>query len=90
MNNKTKQTAVEWQFEQLFNSFESFINKGLTLDEYFSHNLKVREQAKEIEKEQMDKVAEEYWNEGASYMYDGKRKYESFEQYYNETYGGNK
>ena len=39
-----------------------------------------------MEKEQMDKVAGDWWNEGASYMYDGKRKYESFEQYYNETY----
>jgi hypothetical protein len=53
MSNETKQTAVDWQFEQLFNSFESFINKGLTLDEYFSHNLKVREQAKEMEYKQM-------------------------------------
>jgi len=41
-----------------------------------------------MEKEQMDKVAGDWWNEGASYMHDGKRKYESFEQYYNETYGG--
>ena len=44
-------------------------------------------QAKEMEKQQMDKVAGDFWNEGASYVYNGQRKYNSFEQYYNEEYG---
>jgi hypothetical protein len=48
------------------------------------------EQAKAMHKEEIEKVSEDWWNEGASYMYDGQRKYNSFEQYYNETYGGNK
>jgi hypothetical protein len=38
------------------------------------------------EKEVIDKVAGDFWNEGAGYMYDGKRKYKDFEQYYNETF----
>ena len=42
--------------------------------------------AKRREKQQMDKVAGDWWNEGASYMRDGGRKYESFEKYYNETF----
>jgi hypothetical protein len=79
MSNETKQTAVEWLEKQTHKSEWHSLKRG-----------EIFEQAKEMEKEQMDKVAEEYWNEGASYMYDGKRKYESFEQYYKETYAGNK
>ena len=47
------------------------------------------EQYEAMHKEEIEKVSEDWWNEGASYMYDGQRKYNSFEQYYNETFGGN-
>jgi len=70
-----KQTAVEWLEEQYYES-----EGKLTRHDF--------EQYKQMEKEQMDNVSVDWWNEGASYMYDGKRKYNSFEQYYNETYGG--
>jgi hypothetical protein len=40
-----------------------------------------------IEKEQMDKVSEDWFVEGCSHMNDNKRIYESFEQYYGKTYG---
>ena len=75
-----QQTAVDWQFEQLFNSFESFINKGLTLDEYFSHNLKVREQAKEMEKEQIIDAL----------LFGDVLSPNTAENYYKERFGGNK
>lgn len=39
-----------------------------------------------LEKEQMDKVSEDWWVEGCSHMKDKKRIYESFEQYYTSTY----
>jgi hypothetical protein len=77
-----KQTTVEW----LKDTLESFGNKHElqmswdTLDE-------VLEQAKAMEKEQMDDVAGDFWNEGAYYVHSGKRHFESFEQYYQETYG---
>ena len=74
-----KQTAVEWLAETL-----RFANKELYAEMYEDI-----EQALEMEKEQMDKVAGDWWNEGASYMHDGRRKYESFEQYYNETFNIN-
>ena len=72
-----KQTAVEW------------LQEGI--ESVMSHEQQMQviglfEQAKEMEKEQMDKVAGDWWNEGASYMHDGGRKYENFEQYYNETF----
>jgi hypothetical protein len=71
-------TSIEW--------LESKLDIILPLDFEWDRLGKAFEQAKEMEKQQMDKVAGDWWNEGASYMYDGKRKYETFEQYYNETY----
>jgi hypothetical protein len=53
MTNNKQQTAVEWQFEQLFNSFEKFNNDEYTFDEYLKRNLEIRAQAKEMEKERM-------------------------------------
>ena len=52
-----KQTAVEWQFEQLFNSFEKFNNGEYTFNDYLKRNLEIRKQAKEMEKEQMIEFA---------------------------------
>jgi hypothetical protein len=68
-----KQTAVEWLEQILYNKEDFNLSK-------------IIEQAKEMEKQQMDKVSGDWWVEGASYMHDGKRKYETFEQYYNETF----
>jgi len=66
-------TAVEWLFDQIE-------NEGKCIYE-------VIEQAKEMEKEQHDNTAEEWWKEGAHYIESGgKCKWESFEQYYNETF----
>jgi hypothetical protein len=48
-----KQTAVEWQFEQLFNSFEKFNNGEYTFNDYLKRNLEIRKQAKEMEKQQI-------------------------------------
>jgi hypothetical protein len=76
-----KQTAVEWLYERLERMIPRTALYDIDKREYF-------EQAKAMEKEQMDKVAEDWWNEGASYMHDGGRKYESFQHYYNEAYGG--
>jgi hypothetical protein len=80
-----KQTAVEWLVEQI----EAHKIEIVYSDKIDSIKClpPIVEQALEMEKEQMDKVAGDWWNEGASYMHDGGRKYESFEQYYNETYG---
>jgi hypothetical protein len=75
---ENKQTAVEWLIEQIFNNDWKNISG--------EDKLKLFEQAKEMEKEQMDKISEDWWVEGCTYMKDGKRIYESFEQYYNKIY----
>jgi hypothetical protein len=74
MKNNKQQTVVEWLEQEM-------LKPNLSMKE-------ILEQAKEMNKEQMDKVAEDWWNEGARSADDGKRKYESFEQYYQQTYGG--
>ena len=71
---QVKQTAVEFLLDNM----------------HYSTSTKwqdIIQQAKAMEKEQMDKVSEDWWVEGCSYMKDNKRIYESFEQYYNEIYG---
>ncbi len=75
-----QQTAVEWQFEQLFNSFEKFNNDEYTFDEYLKRNLEIRAQSKEMEKQQIidayhtNPLEAKWKNIGVNY--------------YNETYGG--
>jgi len=65
MNNNKQQTAVE----QLISKIPLGMRMQLAeLGVDF-------EQAKEMEKEQMDKVAGDWWNEGACYVSGGERKY---------------
>ena len=97
MNNETKQTAVEWQFEQLFNSFEKFNNDEEKLNEYLKRNLEIRKQAKEMEKEQHG-VTFHVGVQWIQYQMDSihgcleywDKEPPDFETFYNETYEGNK
>ena len=78
MTNNKQQTAVEW-FENQLHRVVSNTTDALT------HNHKeLLEQAKEMEMEQKANT----WNNAINAV--EKDKWESFEQYYNETYGGNK
>jgi hypothetical protein len=80
MNNETKQTAVMKLLQYILVDCR---NKDGVIQ--FSAHETFNEYL-EMEKEQMDKVSGDWWVEGASYMHNGKRKYETFEQYYNETF----
>ena len=90
MTNNKQQTAVEWQFEQLFNSFEKFNNGEYTFDEYLKSNLEIRAQAKEMEKEQKKECWDVAHQAG---RFEGKgiaeKNWQTFEQYYEEIYGNN-
>jgi hypothetical protein len=84
-----KQTAVEWlldQLEQKGDMRETPCIRNLQLNIDTSDYLELKRQAKEMHKQEIEKVSGDWWNEGASYMYDGKREYNSFEQYYKETF----
>jgi hypothetical protein len=84
MTNNKQQTAVEWQFEQLFNSFEKFNNNEYTFDEYLKSNLEIRAQAKEMEKQQAIKLHYEY----ELYVMMNESVVMTFGQFYKQTYGG--
>jgi TPP-dependent 2-oxoacid decarboxylase len=74
-------TAVEWQFEQFFNSFEKFNNGECTFNDYLKRNLEIREQAKEMEKEQIIEARIDGHNAPSSTL-----KNLDAEQYYTETF----
>ena len=75
-----KQTAVEWLVIELNQKIDFIpMDKWDVIRD-------IVQQAKAMEKQQMDKVSEDWWVEGCSYMKDNKRIYESFEQYYTSTF----
>ena len=79
---KKQKSSIEWQFEELFNSFEKFNNGEYTFDEYLKRNLEIREQAKEMEKERIENTYNSgYRNGNFSTCLTAK-------QYYKETFGG--
>lgn len=69
-----KETAVE------------LLIRELDLDNN-SYNMKRINQAKEMEKEQIMDAYGVGFNNGCSYMFDGKTEYNNLEEYYKETYG---
>jgi hypothetical protein len=79
IKNNKQQTAVDWLRIEINKRGPKENNPPEWLQELYT-------QAKELEKEQMDKVSEDWWVEGCSYMKDNKRIYESFEQYYTSTF----
>ena len=84
-----KQTAVEWFIEQIkeydftppFNNEEYVIVMPKWIFDA------KRDEAKAMHKHEHDKTSEVWFNEGTN-VHNG-RKYQNFEQYYNEIYGGN-
>jgi hypothetical protein len=79
MKNHEEVSAVEWQFEQMFNSFEKFNNGKCTFNDYLKRNLEIREQAKEMEKEQRGYSEEDvrlayFQGEKDSYIKGGQTK----------------
>jgi hypothetical protein len=88
MNNK-QQTAVDWLMQEIESKGDAWENasvKKIQISIDASEYAELKAQAKEMEKEQMDKVSEDWFVEGCNHMKDNKRIYQSFEKYYNETY----
>jgi len=83
MNNK--QSSVEWYAKQLQILADKVFKIGLTLDEFRVQKHELFNKAKEIHKEEMINTWGNGWANG-----DIDEPYETAEQYYNETYGGNK
>ena len=72
--------------EKLFNSFQKFHNGRYTLEEYLENNLEIKEQAKEMEKQQIVKAAQDNFYAGQDLAKGYKIDWNSAEQYYNKTF----
>ena len=81
MTNNKQQTAVEFYLDKVFDIIGDAILDKLSIEQINKiHDLSL--QAKEMEKEKL----EDAWVEGFKNWNPSK----TFEQYYEETYGGNK
>ena len=81
-----KQTAIDYFYDRMLKLFMQYHEEDVPTINFGEVITEAYEQAKAMEKEQMDKVSEDWWVEGCSYMKDNKRIYESFEQYYTSTF----
>jgi uncharacterized protein (DUF302 family) len=84
-----KQTAVEWLIEQLDKLEYEYENKGIGVLKYIDRSKEIRNQAKQMEKEQMIEFIKKapiktglLREPDIYYIIDA-------ESHYNETYGGN-
>jgi hypothetical protein len=85
-NELNKMTAVEWLWEQIDEILPFSVDTETGIKLYSA-----KEQAKEMEKEQIENAYEigfaDAWDDA---RYDDEPTYEGAEQYYEQTYGGNK
>lgn len=71
---------MEWLAEKTFNQIELLKHSCISEEQFLNNMLIFREQAKEMEKEKL----EDAWVEG----FKNWNPIKTFEDYYNETYGG--
>jgi len=85
-NELNKMTAVEWLWEQIDEILPFSVDTETGIKLY-----NAKEQAKEMEKEQIENAYEigfaDAWDDA---RYDDEPTYGGAEQYYEQTYGGNK
>ena len=84
-NELDKQTAVEWLWEQIDKILPFSVDTETGIKLY-----NAKEQAKEMEKEQIMHASGSGWSDGVLYSNGEIWTYQSPEHYYTETYGGNK
>jgi len=82
MTNNKQQTAVEWFANESWQLKVQLDNQEISVDEYAVSYVRLLYKAKEMEKEQKANT----WNNAINAV--EKDKWESFDQYYNKTYGG--
>ena len=90
MTNNKQQTAVEWLAEQMEILHYDYWAEHISKDEKNQRLKQLKEQAKEMEKEQhattWDNSMDKLNARGGNIV----RAYVDFDDYYNETFGGNK
>ena len=87
MTNDKQQTALEWYIEQ--HNILAKISDNLSHGEIVKRISDIEKQAKEMEKEQMKKTAS-YWQKMGILVATKIPNRKTFEQWFSETYGGDK
>jgi ABC-type bacteriocin/lantibiotic exporter with double-glycine peptidase domain len=82
MTNNKQQTAVEWLADKIEILHYNYWAEHISKDEKNQRLKQLKEQAKAMEMEQKANT----WNNAINAV--EKDKWESFEQYYEQTYGG--
>jgi hypothetical protein len=85
-----KQTAVEWLYETIDNELVDFLESRIDVNELSVRMLNAKQQAKEMEKEQIKHAWLSAWKDSMINPLEDKYYEPEAKQYYNETYGGNK
>ena len=75
-----KQSSVEWYDNEIGKLFNQFTVDKITIYEFRTEQLKLKQQAKAMHREQ---CKESYYESLLS-------NFQTFEHYYTETFGGNK
>jgi hypothetical protein len=83
-NELNKMTAVEWLWEQIDEILPFSVDTETGIKLY-----NAKEQAKKMEKKQHDKTSLDWHIEGLAII-SNNRKWNNFEDYWIQTYGGNK
>jgi hypothetical protein len=81
----SKQTALDWYIEQEQILGNKLVDDTLDLDQFNNEVVKLKTQAKQMEKEQIETAYQA--GDGDAYNLEETKNWA--EQYYNETYGGN-
>jgi hypothetical protein len=87
MENK-KQSSVEWLYNTIDYEIVSYLDGEIDLNELSIAMLKIKEQAKAMHKEEIMESISSGYEDGIHYASGEHGRYESPEQYYNETFGG--
>lgn len=88
MATNKKQTAVDYLFEKLFYNYESLHHGKIELHTFFELNIKNRDEAKQMECEQMKDMFLIGDEDGYKRCYyNGNHKDINFYKMYEETYG---
>ena len=86
--NNNKQSALEWYYNEIGKLFNQFIVDKITIYEFRNQQLKLKQQAKAMHKEEIIEAFDEGQEYEYQYHIDLTPKFYS-ETYYNETFGGN-
>ena len=87
MTNNKQQTAVEWYAKQIEILHYDYFTEHISKDEKNQRLKQLKEQAKEMEKEQTIKFTEDWYFNGPL-LGEGIDVKSTIEQHFNNTYGG--